>query len=105
MAYTVMTRSEIRFVARCVNQQIDHAIKLPAAAAMNKINVTSTMVGRIAGAPINAAIRATTRRVEITAITGVYREIFFLSGVVVAPFAIESAIASTSVAPATAPAR
>ena len=63
------------------------------------------MVRRIAGAPINAAIPATTRVFEITAMTSVYAEIFILSGVVVARFAIESAIASTSVAPATAPAR
>jgi hypothetical protein len=103
MAYAAMTRSEIRFVARFVNQQIDHAIKLPAAAAMNKINVTSTMVRRIAGAPINAAIPAFTRVFEITAMTIVYAAIFILSGVVVARFAIERAIASTSVAPARAP--
>jgi len=63
------------------------------------------MTSRIAGAPINATIPAFTRVFEITAMTIVYAAIFILSGVVVARFAIERAIASTSVAPATAPAR
>src|SRR4030095_4063090 len=83
------TRSEIRFVARYVNQQVDYAIQAPPAAARNKISVTSTMVRRIAGAPINATIPAFTRVFEITAMTIVYAAILILSGAVGVRFAIE----------------
>ena len=64
---------------------------------MNKINVTSTMVRRIAGAPINVAMPAFTSVFEITAMTIVRWAIFMIPGLVVARFAIESEIASTSV--------
>jgi hypothetical protein len=46
-----------------------YTIKLPTAAAMNKIKVTRMMVRRSAGAPINTAIPVFTRVFEITAMT------------------------------------